>query len=71
MRDEFWGEEIVGIFVVLICACQVLALAILVFVYGREIVFFYLLLFNMANVGLNEVGKFFAFLTTDDNFATF
>ena len=50
LRDEFWGKEIVGIFMVLICVCQVLALAILVFVYGREIVFFF---FNMPDVGLN------------------
>ena len=71
MRDEFRGKEIVGIFMVLICVCQVLALAILVFVYGKEIVFFFFFNFNMANVGLNEAGNFFAFLTIDDNFATF
>ena len=72
MRDEFRGKEIVGIFVVLNCVCQVLALAILVFVYGKEIVFFFLKKkFNVANVGLNEAGNFFAFLTIDDNFATF
>ena len=71
MRDEFRGKEIVGIFVVLICVCQVLALAILVFVYGKEIVFFFFFNFNVANVGLNEAGNFFAFLTIDDNFAKF
>ena len=71
MRDEFRGKEIVGIFVVLICVCQVLALVILVFVYGKEIVFFFFFNFNVANVGLNEAGNFFAFLTIDDNFATF
>ena len=71
MRDEFWEKEIVGIFVVLICVCQVLALAILAFVYGKEIVFFFFFNFNVANVGLNEAGNFFVFLTIDDNFATF
>ena len=71
MRDEFRGKEIVGIFVVLICVCQVLALAILVFVYGKEIVFFKKKKINVANIGLNEAGNFFAFLTIDDNFATF